>query len=148
METKTYLYSLNVSWIKVISAGIFIPISIIPIYLFIRRGEVFWIAIVLIDIYSVMLTYNYFVKFLKPAKEGLLGLQLDNEKLEYYIEKKTVYWKEINSIETFSSRNEKGVNLILNAGNEVKITTSLLKGYDSDIYNDLLSYFQKSRINI
>ncbi|BAU55944.1 hypothetical protein MgSA37_04136 [Mucilaginibacter gotjawali] len=90
-----------------------------------------------------MLTYLIH-KYILPLRRGEIALELDNEKLQYFIGNKTVYWKDILYMDFASSKNGGiFIRFALEHGVDINISTRFVAGKDSEIYQTITAYFEK-----
>ena len=134
--SQKYFYSKNMS-----SVAMFLTTSFLILSVFatlsafekagINKGFIF-LPFVIISIIGVIYIAK---KFFLPAMAGKVALTIDEEKIIYNIDNKTVYWDEINGINTASGMSDFVIILELFNGNEVHISTRYIKGDHNIIHN-------------
>jgi hypothetical protein len=83
-------------------------------------------------------------KYFLPMQRGEIALELDKEKLQYFIGNKTVYWKDVLYMDFAESKNGGGfIRFALEHGVDIKISTRYIAGKDKEIYNTITGYFEK-----
>jgi hypothetical protein len=83
-------------------------------------------------------------KYFRPLQNGETALELDSEKLQYFIGNKTVYWKDVLYTNFGALKNGGAeIRFALANGIEVIIITRYVAGNDNEIYKNITAYFEK-----
>lgn len=89
-----------------------------------------------------MLTYLT-RKYFLPMQRGDIALELDKEKLQYFIGNKIVYWKDILYMDFGEARSGIFIRFALEHGVDITIGTRYVAGKDKEIYDTISAYFEK-----
>ncbi|WP_295676968.1 hypothetical protein [uncultured Mucilaginibacter sp.] len=82
-------------------------------------------------------------KYFLPMQRGETALELDKEKLQYFIGNKIVYWKDILYMDFGEARNGIFIRFALEHGVDITIGTRFVAGKDNEIYDTISAYFEK-----
>ncbi len=83
-------------------------------------------------------------KFFWPLLTGKIALELDEDKLQFFITDRKIYWKDIKDV-SYDILNHGGWAIIFsfeNGSDNVNISTKYIKGSDQDIYDTIKQYFE------
>ncbi len=84
-------------------------------------------------------------KFFFPSLRGEIALELDKDKLQFFITDRTIYWKDVKSI-NYDVLNHGGWAIIFafkNGSENVDISTKYIAGNNQAIYDTITEYFEK-----
>jgi len=96
-----------------------------------------------------ILPFYFFKKYFLPFLRAKIAMELDNEKLEYFIKNKIVYWKDVDYINSNYGGQGGGVEItfaIKQSSRNITISTRYIAGNDEDIYNRISEYFEKYKV--
>jgi hypothetical protein len=146
MKTTKYLYSSVQNWFGAVGL---IGMIIFPISMIIEFASDYGIWLFMIPFFIIMTAMAiYFCrKFFFPLLRGEIALELDEEKLQFFITKRTIYWTDIKSID-HDSLNHGGWSInftITHTGENITISTKYVAGDDEAIYDSIVGYFEKYR---
>jgi hypothetical protein len=107
----------------------------------IHAGEtVLWTLYIGIDL-ALLFTMAYFIfKGIIPAIKQHAALELDDEKLQYFMYNKTMYWKNVISI----SNSNNAIVITAEDGSKATIRTAWLKGNKDTIYNAIALHIENN----
>jgi len=88
----------------------------------------------------------YFSKYcLIPALQNCVALELDDEKLTYYITGQTIYWKDIVEISEEYSGNSSSISFDMVRDDEkLSISTKWISGSTTKICDKMQEYFART----
>lgn len=142
MDIKKYLYSKYQTWFVFI---ILLSIMVVSLFMVANdnadRDE--WLVFGVFFLVMVgMLTY-LLRKYFLPMQRGGIALELDKEKLQYFIGNKIVYWKDILYMDFGEARSGIFIRFALEHGVDITIGTRYVAGKDKEIYDTISAYFEK-----
>jgi hypothetical protein len=90
------------------------------------------------------LAYLYFKYFVHLQRDEI-ALELDKEKLQYFIGNKSFFWKDVLYTSPGGNGRANGIRVrfSLEDGSEVVINTQFIDGNDQEIYNTIMTYYEK-----
>ncbi|HZX59920.1 MAG TPA: hypothetical protein VFE54_14385 [Mucilaginibacter sp.] len=77
-----------------------------------------------------------------PAIKNKIALEIDDEKLQSHIDKKTIYWKNVERIKFADDLTDRLV-FILKDKKKVKISLHHIKGGHTDMFNTIESCYKQ-----
>ena len=95
---------------------------------------------------TAVMTFYLCKKFFFPLLRGETALELDKEKLQFYITNRIIYWKDVKSID-YNTLNHGGwaiVFIMKDRSENIDISTKYIAGNDKDIYNSIVKHFEKN----
>jgi len=146
MGSKKYGYSLGRSIFALIGCGIFL---FVLIYFIVTDHSDYqsWLlwggGIFVILVFMLYQSKKFFFPYLRNE----VALELDEDKLQFFIGKKPVYWKDVNFINFYAGQN--GLEIIFSLKDDVKdvkISTMNISCNDNEIRDTIEDYFQKYKI--
>lgn len=147
MEPIKYPYSTILTCFHAIWLFAFFIFSIfLSIDLSDPGNKVFIPDIFITLILGALIVY-FFIKIILPLIQGKSALELDKEKLQYFIFNKTIYWKDVENI-IYADRTNGSwlISFIMKDGsNDIKIQTRYIAGKNKEIYNSILQCFEKNK---
>jgi len=144
MEVIKYPYSKTQIWFYMI-AFLAILIFILVVFIVDFADHSTWPLLGMGGVFcGGALTYLYF-KYFVHLQKGEIALELDKEKLQYFIGNKSFFWKDVLYANPVGNGrgNGMGVRFSLENGSDVVINTKFVGGNDEEIYNTVMSYFEK-----
>ena len=144
MESVKYPYSKYQSWFAVIALSAMIFGCL---YMIIARrpdGDIWQVMVPMILILGALLTYIC-RKFFFPLIWGETALELDKEKLQYFVNNRIIYWKDVETMDFWSLKyGGMSIRFVMHGTNkDVKINTKYIAGKDQSIYDTIVEYFEK-----
>lgn len=88
----------------------------------------------------------FFKKYFSPFLKNETALELDEEKLQYFIKNKVLYWKNVDYINSRYGGRGGGLEIsfaIKQGSRNVTISTRYIAGNDEGICNTISEYFEK-----
>jgi hypothetical protein len=146
MNTTKYLYSTVQSWFGAILLTGMISFPVFMIVSFASDYQIWLAMIPFIIIIGGMVVY-FCRKFFFPLLRGETALELDEEKLHFFITKRIIYWSDIENIDHFwLNHGGWSINFTMTgSGKNISISTKYVAGDDEIIYNSIIEYFKKYR---
>ena len=143
MEAKVYYYSLLVGLIGAIFFG---SLAIGVIYLGVTANDAkIWIVVGLLELLACTLVYYSCQICLLPAIRREIALELDDEKLQFYITDRTIYWKDVAEIfEDFGDQSPSIRFELVDGSDDIRIGTKYIRGSNKKIYNTIQEYFAQT----
>jgi hypothetical protein len=144
MEVVNYPYSKTQIWFYMI-AFFAILIFLLIVFVINFSDHSTWPLLGIGGIFVCgVLTYLY-SKYFRHFKRGEIALELDKEKLQYFIGNKTVFWKDILAATSDSNPKGNGIRIrfSIDGGSDVVINTQFVDGNDKEIYNTVMTYVEK-----
>lgn len=144
MEIKRYPYSKTQTWFYMI---VFFAVLIFLLAVFVVNfsDHSTWPLLGIGGIFVCgTLTWLY-NKYFRHLQRGEIALELDNEKLQYFIGNKTVFWKDVLYTTNDSNPNGNSIRIrfSLEGGSDIVIDTQFVDGSDKEIYNTIMAYVEK-----
>ena len=142
MKTKIFPYSSSTWFAAILSLGI----NIFPLYGLVTLGSDYRVLLCfgLILLCTAGMLGYFCKKFLFPFLRRDTALELDEDKLQFYITNRTIYWKDIKKIDHFSL-NHGGWSIdftMKDGSDQIRISTKYIAGDNEDIYNTIVEYFE------
>jgi hypothetical protein len=141
MELTTYGYSKFVGWSGAI---LFSGLLLFFVYMgFSAHSIVAWsclsIPILLVSAISIAFFRGCFI----PMLNGAVTLELDEEKLQCYLNGVTIYWKDVVEISERPLYYQISFEMV-NDTDDLSITTQWMSGSNKVIYNKMQEYFART----
>ena len=143
MEPKKYSYSKSQNYTNIV---LVLGLNTVFLYLIISSSSLLLsIAFGVLFLCMVALTVYFCRKFFFPLLRNETALELDNEKLQFYIDNKTIYWKDVESINYKELKNGDWVVTFAfkNGSANINVFQKYIAGDDKAIYNTITEYFEK-----
>jgi len=151
MEPKIYKYS-----IRQLLFGTFKMVCVLAImYFAINSGsepklwKVFYIIVSIITARIIYMSISYYI----PCFRGKTALELDDDKLQFFIKakiplqvsKELIYWNEIKNVEFVSTVRLVGSIIVFNMkdGNKYGMPLNYIAGDGNEIYNAVLGHLKR-----
>jgi hypothetical protein len=147
MEPTTYGYSKFVGWTGMLLFGsALIVLSYMVLYILM---PIYDIRVVLCFVMLILLTIALLVYFLIwcfiPMLNGAIALELDEEKLECYITRKTIYWKDVVEISIkYKVREPFIIFEMIDGSEDLDVPTKWIEGSTTSICNMMQEYFART----
>jgi hypothetical protein len=85
---------------------------------------------------------SFFISFvIIPAFKRGAALEIDDDKLHYFMFNKTIYWKNVESLSTCNQ----AIVVKSTDGSKAKIRTAWLKGNKQAIYDEIAAHVESNR---
>lgn len=111
------------------------------------NSTLIWIVYGFCAFIFVSLSIVIIRKRLRPALNGDIALQLDDEGISDYIRDVSIEWKDIKEISLVRGRSASTMNIFLkwesDYGNQIGIPLRWVKGKDDEIFETTLAYFEQ-----
>ena len=143
METKIYYYSLFMGWVGVLLFG---SLGIGILYpAFLVHDSHIWLYITPVELIAgVLLYYAIKISFI-PAINKEPILELDDEKLYFYMTDRTIYWRDVVEIfEDYRSHSPAIRFEMVDGSDDIIIGTKWISGRNEKIYNTIQEYFAEN----
>jgi hypothetical protein len=147
MESTTYSYSKFVGWTGMLLFG---GMLLFILYVISFMGVPFNdIGVVLSFTALILMLSGILFAFLKwcflPMINGAITLELDEEKVQCYITRRTIYWKDVIELSEDYGRNYSGIIFkMVDGSDDLSIPTRWIEGGTTSIYNKMNEYFAKT----
>ncbi len=98
---------------------------------------------------SVIILFCIFCrKYVIPVVLGKPAIVLDREKVQYFVDDKTVYWRDVERVALWSSTRMTYVRLTTKGtADDVKIGTRFINGTDEELLAAVQHYFQEGELS-
>ena len=143
MEPKKYPYSKSQNYTSIV---LVLGLNTVFLYLIISSSNLFLsIVFGVLLLCMVALTVYICRKFFFPLLRHDTALELDNEKLQFYVDNKTIYWKDVKSINHKVQKNADWVVTFAfkNGSKDIDVFQKYIAGDDKAIYDTITEYFEK-----
>ena len=149
MEVTKYNYSIKFGWFGTIFLSVIILFCFYAIITDPPGDNIWQLMIPAIIVIGGMLIYWGKICFI-PALKGKIALELDKDKLQYFVSNKTVYWSDVESIDKDTMPRNGWIIIfsMLDRSKDIKIPTRFIVGKDEDIYNKVCEYAKLARPEI
>ena len=150
MQPVKYFYSkLNSFPFTILLTGIII-LSIPHIIKFVYANDMTnWLLIITFDFLLLVILIYLIVKQLIPAIKGKVALEINSVGIISYVKNIEVLWKDIQEIDQVTGKTSSAINIKFkyktDRGNHIRIGLGFIGGDDSEIYNTIISFFEKSK---
>ena len=143
MNVVKYPYSKYQTWFALI---ILLAMMVFPV--FVLASDVTdrntWLVCGFFFLVACGLLTYLIRKYFLPMQRKDIALELNEEKLQYFIGNKTVYWKDVLYMDFGESKNGGiFIRFALEHGVDIKISTRYVAGKDKEIYDTVTAYFEK-----
>jgi hypothetical protein len=145
MEPIKYPYS---TFQNIFSTLLILGLNFFPFYMIVRfpalPASLFLGALLL---GTVAMAVYLCKKFFFPLLRGKTALEIDKDKLQFFITNRTIYWKDVIKIDYFSlNHGGWSIKFVMRDGNEdLSISTKYVAGNDATIYDAIVEYFEKHK---
>jgi hypothetical protein len=89
------------------------------------------------------------VKQLIPALKGKLALEINSGGIVSYVKNVEIVWKDIQEIDQVTGKTSSAINIKFkyktDRGNHIRIGLGFIGGDDSEIYNTIISFYEKAK---
>jgi len=147
MESTTFYYSKSTVWIF---TAMFIIAIVAFSGLIIAGGPDVPNQVItgVFDLLVIILFGIFCRKYVIPVVQGKPAIVLDREKVQYFVDDKTVYWRDVERVALWNSSRMTYVRLTTKgAADDVKIATRFIKGTDEEILAAVQHYFQEGELS-
>jgi len=149
MTITKYKYSIKFGWFGTVFLSVVILFCFYAVITDPPGDNIWQLMIPCIMVVSIMLVYFCKICFM-PALKGKTALELDKDKLQYFVSNKTIYWSDVQGIDK-DTGGRNGWTIIfsmLDKSKDIKIHTNFIAGKDEDIFNTICEYAKAARPEI
>jgi hypothetical protein len=146
MESTTFYYSKSTVWIF---TAMFIIVIVVFSGLIAGGPDVPNQVITgVFDLLVIILFCIFCRKYVIPVVKGKPAIVLDREKVQYFDDDKTVYWRDVERVALWNSSRMTYVRLTTKGvADDVKIATRFIQGTDEEILAAVQHYFKEGELS-
>jgi len=142
METKKYGYSKYQNMFAILLTSGMLAFAI---YMLISMGSYYQVWLIIIPFILIILAMFAYVckKFFFPSLRGDVALEIDKDKIQFFITKRIIYWRDVKDLyQSYFSNNGPYIMFKMKDGSkDIGISTKYIMGNNKDIYNTVIDYF-------
>jgi len=151
MKKISFRYSKISSSLFTISLlGIF-AMSIPNLIKFINQNDTTsWLLFLLFDLCFLLIAVYIIVKQLIPALQDKIAFEIDETGITSYVKNVVIKWEDIEKIEMKSGKTSSVLYVTYKCDTDrarhLRIALAFVEGDDAEIYNEVMAYFEKSKV--
>ena len=152
MKKVTFQYSRISSLLFTILPLGIILMSVPNLIKFIKTHDTTnWLLILSFDFFFLLLLVYIIFKQLVPALQGKIALEINQDGIISYVRNFDISWEDVQRIELKTGKSSSSLYITFkyetDHGRNLRISLGFVDGNESQIYDTVITYFEKSKLS-